>query len=195
MNNIVKSKSGQQIEIYRKQDTDVNSLKAQLNISSRTTQLCKELGFDTLAKQSQGLDPKLFYHEVTLKEEQVWKLFLPTTYYQTQYYMERTWKDYTYDSIPEEVLEEINFANKTGFFKSLHIRTPEKVRVVSDPACFGITEDDRIFLIVRWGESLIPYKKIKRLVRWKNKILPIIIIMLFLLAFNATLWTLASIQR
>lgn len=120
--------------------------------------LCKELG---LKKQAQlGFDTDIdigtLYRELKGSERRMWECYLPTKYSKKS----GEWKDYQFDRVSVEVLEEISFAHSLRIFDDLEIWTPEEN---TDPICVGVLDNPyRIFLISRWSESLKSVAEIMR---------------------------------
>ena len=154
-------KNNVQIEIYRdkKQELIQKSLSEE---EAHRKDLCEKLGFWQQARRIEEFDPGIIYHEITSKEMKIWRAFLPTKYPNPHVVH---WKLFDFDTVPLSVMEEIDFAKKTGLFRSLEIWTPEKLKH-SDPVVVGISNSGRTFLIARWGESLIPFEDIRKKVRW-----------------------------
>ncbi len=148
-------------------------------------QLLSETGFEQVLSyeetQVHRLEmAKLVFTELTGKELTMWRRFLPTTVSTEQY---------RFDQPPTEVLEVIKAAQAMQCFDRIEIWTPEGnnvrgaiARVIKrgvnrvtnflaeiDPMAVGVINgaDNApcYYPIVRWGESLLPVKRIKAHVR------------------------------
>jgi hypothetical protein len=120
--------------------------------------LLKELGFNALATghfsdEIMGLSP------LTLDEGLMWTRYLPTRYSDYQF------KDFVFSDIPTDILQLYKTCKEQRLFESYSIRTPEKQK--SDPILIGNSEY-KSYLLARWGESLLPIDKIKKIVRWRQ---------------------------
>jgi len=130
----------------------------------------------TNARRESSLNPAHFYPQITNIEMKIWKVWLPTRYVENpKSSNELNFKEYAFDRIPEEVLQEIECARALNLFNTLEVRTPEIK--AQDPILIGWF-DKVPYLISRWGESLRPFEEIKQLVeegrRIENKkILPL----------------------
>ena len=126
--------------------------------------ICEDLGLIAQGRVVESASNN--YTAFTDEEWWVWQQFLPTRYSLAS----ETWKNYSFDVIPIKALLEIKRAVRSKYFTEIEIRTPEKQ--VVDPLAIGI-RDQKIFPIVRWGESLLPFKEIEKFVsdkylRWAN---------------------------
>lgn len=123
---------------------------------------------------------RVVFDEITGPRLRTWRKFLPST-------CDRA--DFDFDAVPEKALDEIIQANSMQCFDRIEIWTPEgnsflalvsrrldvakdklgKLMAKLDPMAVGVIEDvegrKHYFPIARWGESLLPYKSIKRHVR------------------------------
>lgn len=140
------------VQKYLKSGANERLKSVKSDSSKKCKELCQHLGLERQANLYDQGAPQEFYPELTGHELWVWRRFLPTMY---SHY---TWKNYVFDLIPLEVLEEIQFADSLNLFDTFSIWTPE--RRVQDPIAVGIYMD-RIFQIVRWGESLKPFTEIE----------------------------------
>ena len=132
-------------------------------------QLCVKVGLNhqvqRLAIVEKQKQADIWYDRVSASDYAIWKNFLPTSYSWRGYLpdnlgIRNIWGKYDFDIVPIEVLREIEFAQNLNLFEDFLIRTPERQQ--SDPAVFGIISGE-FYLIARWGESLIPFKKISTL--------------------------------
>ena len=117
--------------------------------------LCLSLGFghwQSVVKSD--IDPGLFFRELKEYDLIIWRRFLPKRY---RLSVEKEWKEYSYDIIPTEVLQEMRFAKNSGLFQDLEIWTTERTN--RDPLLVGILGGRR-FMISRWGERLLSFDEI-----------------------------------
>lgn len=160
--------------------------------------------------ETQGAD-QLFtattlFPELKGRTFKLWKQFLPTTV--------RDFRNYRFDSPPDEALDAIQTAKDLGCFDRIEIWTPEgnsflglvarKVGAAQDklaelgsridPMAVGVVTDrngkEQFFQIVRWGESLKDIKAIKRhvaSVNWRARLLFILLPLLGLFT-GMTAW-------
>lgn len=139
--------------------------KTKVNISdddSDREKMCKELGLSIQAKIGY-CDAKDFYLAMTEKEIFIWQRFLPSSYS----HQKGEWKEYNFDVVPNESLEEISFATSLRAFTDLEIWTPRGRR--SDPLVVGLVgsrhnRNTSYHMITRWGESLAPFPEIEKLI-------------------------------
>lgn len=119
------------------------------------------------------------YPELRGRELRTWRRFLPTTY---------DIDKYVYDEVPVEALRHIKTAQELGCFDKIIIWTPENNTLMGllkrrfdavkdraaealksmDPMAVGVIEINdttHFYPIARWGESLLPLKKIQAKVR------------------------------
>lgn len=164
MPEVITSKTGSKVELWSNREEsdrlfvqDNNRRVCQEDQARK--ELCESLGLGYQVERILAFDPGIIYHEMTLDERNTWKKFLPTSYRKGK------WNGYNFDTIPIEVLHEIDFASKTELFSRLEIWTPEET-TNPDPIVVGITVAGRHFLIARWGESLIPFQEIKQKMAW-----------------------------
>jgi len=172
------------VEIYKKKDalhpekaeakiveTQENKNAEALRKLEQTIKVCQELGMFSQVnlaqyrireirkeamKECQIGPEQLGYSKITEEDMKVWEVWLPKKYLEYQF------SDYSFDQIPLEVTKEIKTVRALKLFDTLAIMTPEKVKV--DPILIGWF-DGVAYLIARWGESLIPFNKIKELVK------------------------------
>ncbi len=152
-----------EVAIYRKLNV-AHLIEPQTETIS--TQLRKELGFER--QQPPHSSPRiqkaaLFWPQLSPKEFAIWEWYLPTMYLRGSGYNE--WAAYNFDIIPDDALVEIKEAIDMKVFDFMEIRTPER-KHMTDPVVIGYVKipgyDPIGFLIVRWGESLIPFEEIRR---------------------------------
>jgi len=109
-----------------------------------------------------------FYGEpLTDHEYGVWTGFLPTSYSKER----GGWQSYSFDRIPNGVLQEIQTADSLALFHDLRIWTPERQKL--DPMVVGVIYDGAktyYFKIVRWGESLASYSSIEQVVKLRQRL-------------------------
>jgi len=105
------------------------------------------------------------YPEITSFINGITWLF-PTNYVQSpgQHSSARSFASYAYDTIPDEVLEEMVYCKREKLFDYISIRTPERA---CDPIALGVIVQPRwtpdlFFLIARWGEALVPLWALKK---------------------------------
>ena len=145
------------IETYRNKKTDLSPIYETLNSQKDRIELLRELGL-----QAQLAD--LTYPRLTQDEASVWEKFLPRIYGGHQIGV----KNYSFDEIPLEVLQEWKHAKDLKIFDRIFIRTPEK-EIYPDPILLGWIDGGKDFwLIARWGESLLPFNEIRSLVEGKK---------------------------
>ena len=119
-------------------------------------ELAKELGFEAQCSLHKIIYKKLNnipFKLLNTKEYLIWCRFLPTSYWQTQFHY------YAFDIIPTDVLEIYKECIKDNIFETYKIKTPELLK--NDPALFEFVGNN-VYLIARWGESLLSFEKIKR---------------------------------
>lgn len=140
------------VELYKKnRNIDIQNIIKNNNYPDALRKdLCNELGFCAQLVNNDIID-KLYprmdeLHYFTLR------IFLPKTY------KENEWKNYKFDIIPIPILEEIQFVKQLQIFDKLEIWTPEKIQI-PDPIVVGI-KSEIIYIIGRWGESLLPFNDI-----------------------------------
>lgn len=174
------------------QEVELPSADEGLEEVARRNALMEELGFEArlhhekkTAEQSQKFWlARQMYPEMTGKSLKLWRRFLPTSCKRS---------DFKFDEIPIEALEAIKTASESNCFDKIEIWTPEgnnlsayllraldaakestrealaSIRSKVDPMAVGIVIDEygkrHYFQIVRWGEALLPLKKIKKYVR------------------------------
>lgn len=149
-----------EVELYRKSPGELDSIYDLLQSStknSQTRELYAQLGFHFLAGDVRI--PDVSYARMTTFEAEVWQRFLPTGYGRN----EGEWGLFSFDHIPEQVLQEIEYATSLGCFDNLHIRTPERTSL--DPLVYGtktIGNRKNRYIIARWGESLLPFVEIAK---------------------------------
>jgi hypothetical protein len=119
--------------------------------------LLKGLGLEAQADITRAamLSPIIseVYQELSPPEMMIWKRFLPKSYR-----MEHgEWEEYRFDTIPDDVIAEIQTLKKSKVFDDLEIWTPEKALI--DPLLVGVV-DELYYLIARWGESLKSFEEI-----------------------------------
>lgn len=167
-----------QVQTYRKQkqaDSLVTAIKADVgafNEKSRERKrlanvlkfACQEKSFEAAA---------LFYPAVSNEDMDTWRRFLPVagscaiskdgkigwTSIASESGWAISWENYQFDLIPDEVLEEVEYAKTLKVFNWLELRAPREADD-NDPAIFG-NIPGHYFLIARWGESLIPFERIR----------------------------------
>jgi hypothetical protein len=177
-------------ETYRKpQPTEETAVSASTDVElyeqsvARRRKLLTEAGFHTLVKEevfhshakSKLETTRQLFEELDGKRLGNWKRFLPTV---------TSTDNYTFDAVPEEALEAIISAKGLRLFSRIEIWTPEgnsflglvarKLELAKDkldrfiaqldPMAVGVLTIDgkeHFFPIVRWGESLLPYHKIR----------------------------------
>lgn len=174
--------------------------------------LLDELGFTNLAHwESEGevkfFTAKMLFPELTGRNMRLWRQFLPTHHASAS--------SYTFDNVPQEALEHIRTATRLGCFERIEIWTPEgnsflglaarKLHVAKeklaefgeriDPMAVGVARDingnERLFQIVRWGESSLQaieaIRRHVRMVNWKATallvILPFVVMTLLVSAY------------
>lgn len=131
----------------------------------RRQKLCATLGLDVQANfvGESDIEADKFYTELSGYELNILMSYLPRWYSR----QEGDWKNYRFDVVPTEVLEEINFALSLQIFDDLEIWTPERI---NDPMAVGVvgrhggsrsSGSARFFRISRWGESLRTFKEIE----------------------------------
>lgn len=206
-------------EIYRKpQATHDGPLSASTEVDLyeqsivRRYKLLSDAGFDTRRRvesnsahsRSKLETTRHLYEELDGKRFSNWKKFLPTV---------TSTSSYNFDEVPEEALEAIIEAKELHCFSHIEIWTPEgnsflglvarrlnvakdkldKFIAQLDPMAVGvITVEGKVhyFPIVRWGESLLPYKKVQSQVRRTHStawilfgVLPALLVMFGLAAY------------
>ena len=147
----------QVVEIYRNLEAHpielLESIVGKTSENLDKNQLYAELGFETLSRRNEG--PERFYSRPTNEDWLIWKHFLPTIYS----FENGDWKNFVFDSVPMDILREIQYAKSISVFDDICIRTPEKLYI--DPLVYGLVQTSKtnkdIYIIGRWGESLIPF--------------------------------------
>ena len=144
-----------QIERYLKTEELVKSKETKATELNKRKELCKELGLKVQEQLSENtiLSPGMFCHRLSDEELKIWTIFLPTVYAGDQL------KNYQYDTIPTEVLQDWKLVKDFGLFESFEIRTPELRK--QDPILIGVRQGVR-YLIARWAESLAPFEEIRQ---------------------------------
>lgn len=132
---------------------------AEANLSAREERI-ERLGLRR-QRQCSVEAAERFYGSPLIDEElKTWTSFLPTKYSQNSL----AWIGYTFDTIPDEVLEQISTADSLRLFHDIQIWTPEQRRLF-DPMAVGVVygPDRQVsyFPIVRWGEALATLGDIK----------------------------------
>lgn len=205
-------------ELYRKADveTDVPSsdeVEAYKDARAIRQQRLKNAGFYDRASAESAADgyksklemAEALYGELDGKELKTWQRFLPTV---------TSRGSFTFDEVSEEALDAIIEAREFECFDRIDVWTPEgntflgivastvdaaqekvnKLVASIDPMAVGVICDadgtEHYYPIARWGESLLPFKDIKRQVgRTRTKlrlvfgVLPFILFMLGVSAF------------
>ena len=100
---------------------------------------------------------EMLYVPISKEQMKIWKVWLPTRY------TEKRFSEYSFDQIPQEALEELTWCKRLSLFDTFEIRTPEKEKA-QDPVLIAWLVDIP-YLIARWGESLMPFKKIEEIVK------------------------------
>lgn len=153
--------------------------------AKRRKELVATLGFNPQLQcvDELSVDASRFYPELTGFDLQVWTLFHRSYYEKSK----GEWEGYHFDRVPTKVLEEISVATSLEVFDDLELWTPEGDRKDLDPMAVGVVghrlgdndytvknnlglnaafnSNARFFPITRWGESLLPFDDIKRLVQ------------------------------
>jgi hypothetical protein len=112
-----------------------------------------------------NLTPALFYPVVSEREAEMWRHWLPTTFF----YLDSQ-PSFQQDVIgrlqqlqaPSEVIEEFQWASTLDLFEAYEIRTPER-RDLRDPLLVG-RHGQRCYRLALWGESLRPLEEVSALV-------------------------------
>jgi hypothetical protein len=164
------------LELERMLNEKISEKHGQIEILGHQKAKCEEFGLKQqavlvgdlinqlkTAAEADVISPKSFYPEISYKEAIIWEVWLPCRYSETRSSQGRTLREYSFDQIPLEVLEEWDIAKQLQLFKSFAIMTPETK--VPDPILIGIGKDGREYLIARWGESLMPFEEIENLVQ------------------------------
>jgi hypothetical protein len=160
------------IELYRQQPM-IEATKYVLDDTkaAQRAQWRQDLGLTGQLALQRHKDLAPWYPHLSLEEWEVWRKFLPKDYHHA--ILPNRTLEYTFDIIPDEVLEEWVFVQRMGWFRMYAIRTPEQATHL-DPALFGWVDEHymgsrgtpmaRPYLIARWGESLLSFEDIKALV-------------------------------
>ncbi|HVO86232.1 MAG TPA: hypothetical protein VMT23_00675 [Candidatus Binatia bacterium] len=164
-----------QIEPYRR---DVVLQTVMDDEAVRRHELVEQLGFNPELQlvDEHGDEAASFYPELAGFELSIWTLFHQSVYSKNK----EEWSGYHFDRIPTEVLSHIGFAQEFGGFDDIELWTPER-KVELDPMAVGVVghrlghselrhslgqnfafnRNARFFPIVRWGESLEAFDRIK----------------------------------
>lgn len=148
------------IELWNKQPIDALFINTVRNNEDARLRLCQQLQLDAQVSLIQA--KHIPYRMMTKEHCEIWKNFLPATYSSAY----GSWRSYRFDTIPLPVLEKMVEAQGSGYFRELQIWTPEEAQV--DPLCVGVDDLSNYYPIARWGESLLPFEKIRRLVTKKQ---------------------------
>lgn len=145
-----------EIERHVKTEELLRSRETKAGELNKRKELCKELGLKIQEQLSEStlISPDMFCKRLSDEELKVWAFFLPTVYAGDQL------KNYQYDTIPTEVLQDWKLVKDLGLFESFEIRTPE-LQLRQDPILIGVRQGAR-YLIARWGESLAPFEEIRK---------------------------------
>lgn len=116
------------------------------------------------------LSPEKFYPPVSKEEAEMWRLWLPTavTFCRVPCFNENETRTLLTKvlggrEVPSEVLEEFIWSWQMGMFETYQVRTPVR-RDARDPLLLGLAQG-KWYRIALWGESLLPLKRIKELVK------------------------------
>ncbi len=183
------------VEMYLRPDVQLPSADEGLEEVEARQELLSQLGLTRLGnyeRHTLGRLEKagLLYPELTGKALRTWRKFLPT---------QRRLDNFDFDLPPTEALQAIKTAKEQGCFDHIEIWTPDgnrardfiaqfiqtladttssklqAFRARLDPMAVGVIEDadgsKRCYQIVRWGESLVPFKKVQGKVRRTNIVL------------------------
>jgi hypothetical protein len=101
------------------------------------------------------LSPDYFYPSIDAKTWEIWAWYLPTAHWGIAL------QEYHFDLIPLEVLTEWQFAKSLDLFDAYWIRTPKTRK--TDPILLGWRYGVP-YLLARWGESLLPWETIQKIV-------------------------------
>lgn len=138
--------------------------------------LCGSLGLVQQRLRAKESRLNIPYPRLSDEELNIWGAFLPTAYssYPRPYSGVPSFSQYAFDEIPLTALRIIQEAQESRAFFALEIWTPEKKRI-QDPIAVGVVKSshasssESLYLLCRWGESLIPFEEIKEIVRRRRQ--------------------------
>lgn len=176
-----------QVEIYQAQSAETMD-PYRSSIFEKWEQrvhLVQELGLSAQQKHLEVLEKakEIPFKLLSPEDRRTWRRFLPNRFLEDAAALRegfqgrlmnrlsmRRLTDYNEDLIPVCVLEAWQHCRQMGYFESYEIWTP---RDESDPVLIGQLGPLN-FLIARWGESLMPFEKIKQEVeergRWQRRL-------------------------